>query len=120
MTVEADITTALRTVCPRVSPDAAPYGTVRPYITWQFIGGRPMRYMEATPADKRHTLLQVNVWSNTRAEALALIRQVETALCDGAAPFTATPEAEPLSDLADDIEPALYGSLQDFSIYSTR
>lgn len=120
MTVEADITTALRTVCPRVSPDVAPFGTARPYITWQFIGGRTQRYVDNVPADKRHTLVQINVWSNTRAEALALTRQAEAALCDGAAPFVASPEGEPLSDLADDIEPALYASLQDFSIYSTR
>lgn len=120
MTVEADIVAALRTVCPRVSPDVAPLSTARPYITWQFIGGRPMRYLENTPADRRHTLLQVNVWSSTRAEALTLIRQAEAALCDGAAPFTAHPNGEPLSDIADDIEPMLYGALQDFSVYSTR
>lgn len=120
MTVEADIVTALRTVCPRVSPDVAPFGTQRPYITWQFIGGRPLRWLNGTPSDKRHTLLQVNVWSSTRAEALALVRQVETTLCDTAQPFMAQPEGEPVSDVADDIEPALYGCIQDFRVISSR
>lgn len=120
MTVEADIVTALRTVCPRVSPDVAPIGTARPYITWQFIGGQPMRYLAGDAANKRHTLLQVNVWSSGRAEALTLIRQVEAALCDPARPFLAQPESEPISDVAEDIEPVLYGSMQDFSIVSDR
>ena len=120
MTVEADITTALLTVCPRVLPDVAPFGTARPYITWQFIGGRSLRYVEGGPADKRHTLLQVNVWSKRRTEALALARLAEAALCDGVAPFVAQPESEPIADIADDIEPILYGARQDFSILSTR
>jgi len=120
MTVEADIVSALRTVCPRVSPDVAPIGTVRPYITWQFIGGQPMRYLAGDAADKRHTLLQVNVWSSTRAEALTLIRQVEDVLCNPSRPFLAQPEAEPINDVTEDIEPALYGSMQDFSIVSDR
>lgn len=120
MTVEADITTALLTVCPRVSPDVAPFATARPYITWQFIGGRALRWLNGEPADKRHTLLQVNVWSERRTEALALARQVETALCDGAAPFVGQPESEPIADVAEDIEPILYGARQDFSILSTR
>lgn len=120
MTVEADIVTALRTVCQRVSPDVAPIGTVRPYITWQVIGGQAMRYLAGDAANKRHTLLQVNVWSNSRAEALTLIRSVEAALCDTARPFLAQPEAEPISDVAEDIEPALYGSIQDFSVISDR
>lgn len=120
MTVEADIVTALRTVCPRVSPDVAEWATARPYITWQFIGGTTLRSLNGTPFDKRHTLLQVNVWADRREEALALVRQVETALCDGAAPFTARPEGEPVNDVADDIEPKRYASIQDFSIHSTR
>ena len=52
MTVEADITTTLLTVCPRVSPDVAPFATARPYITWQFIGGRSLRWLNGEPADK--------------------------------------------------------------------
>lgn len=120
MTIEADLVTALRTVCPRVSPDVAEFGTVRPYITWQFIGGQTLRALNGVPFDKRHTLLQVNVWSQSRAEALTLMRQVETVLCDTAQPFTARPEAEPVSDVADDIEPMLYSSVQDFSIHASR
>lgn len=120
MTVEADITTALLAVCPRVAPDVAPFGTARPYITWQFIGGRTLRWLNGAPADKRHTLLQVNVWSERRSEALALARLAEAALCDAAAPFVGRPEGEPIADIADDIEPPLYGARQDFSILSTR
>jgi hypothetical protein len=120
MTVEADIVTALRTVCPRVSPDVAPTSTLRPYITWQFIGGRAWRFLAGDAPDKRHTLLQVNVWSGSRAEAQTLIRQVEAALCDPARPFIGQPESEPISDVADDVDPILYGAMQDYSITSSR
>lgn len=118
--MESDLVALLQAQCPRVYADVAPISTARPYVTYQAIGGRPLRWLNGTPSDRRHTIVQVNVWADSRAGALELVRQIETALCDGAAPFIARPEGEPVSDVADDIVPARYGSIQDFSIYSLR
>lgn len=120
MTVEVDIVAALRTVCPRVFADVAPSGTALPRVTFQFIGGRSMRYMTGAPADKRHSLVQVTCWAGSRTDALQLVRACEAALCDAAAPFTGQPNAEPIGDVETDIEPPIYSAVQDFSIYSTR
>jgi len=121
MTMEADLTALLKALCPRVFPDFAPAGTPAPYITYQGIGGRPLRWLDGTAADKRQTLMQVNVWTASRLEALALIRQVEAAICDvGTAPFMGQPESEPISNAEEDLTPPLYGCLQDFRIISTR
>ena len=121
MTMESDLTTLLKTVSTRVFPDVAPSGAAPPYITYQHIGGQPMQFVDGSPADKRHTLVQVNAWAASRLEALALIRQVEATICNLAtAPFTAQPDSEPTGLHEDDTTPPLYGCMQDFSIISTR
>lgn len=117
--MEADLVVVLKGLCVRTFPDVAPFATARPYITWQAIGGRAWRYTDNTAADKRHTVVQVNVWDDTRAGALTLARQIEEALCAATA-FTATPEAEAVSDADTDIEPMRYGTRQDFSIVAAR
>lgn len=117
MTMESDLHALLAAVCPRVFPDFAATSTVRPYITFQGIGGPATRYLDNSAADKRRSRVQVNVWADTRAESLTLIHQVEEALCAASA-FTATPEGEPISDF--DADFPVYGSIQDFLITSTR
>lgn len=119
MTMESDLVATLKTLCPRVFPDFAPGGTAKPYVTFQAIGGRPLRWLNGTAADKRHTLMQINVWAGARIESLALIRQIEAAICNlDTMPFMARPDSEPISQAEEDLE--LYGCLQDFSIISTR
>lgn len=117
MTMESDLFGLLSAACPRVYPDVAPIGTALPYVTWQGIGGSTLRFTENTPADKRNTLMQVNVWSATRLEANALMRQIEDALCASAL-FTVDPQGEPMNTYEEDA--LLYGSLQRFSIYAAR
>jgi hypothetical protein len=117
MTMEADLVAVLRTVCPRVSPDVAPIGTLAPYVTWQGIGGQTLRYADGTAADKRNSLVQINVWSKTRLEATALIHQIEDAMC-ATATLTVDPQGEALATYEPDT--TLYGSIQRFSIYSVR
>lgn len=119
MTVEAELTTVLKTLCARVFPDVAPAGTARPYVTYSGIGGKPLRWLDNTAADKRHTIMQINVWSSTRLETMALIRSIEEALC-ASATMTVSPMGEPYSTYEEDAEPPIYGANQDFSIYSTR
>jgi len=117
MTLEADLVTLVKALCPRVFPDVADVSTDRPYVTYQGIGGRSLRWLALSPADKRHTIMQVNVWADTRASASALARQIEDALCAASA-FTAWPQAEPISTYDADMK--RYGTIQDFEIYSTR
>ena len=52
MTVEADITTVLKTQCARVFPDFAPMSTTRPYVTYQKIGGRTINLYGKVVPDK--------------------------------------------------------------------
>lgn len=119
--MESDLVAQLKTVCPRVFPDVAPSGTAAPYVTYQHIGGRPLRWLDGTAADKRHTMLQINVWSASRLQSLSLIRQVEGLICNVAAmPFMAQPDNEPTGLHEDDAAEPLYGCMQDFSIISTR
>ena len=72
MSLESDLSTLLKTVCPRTFPDVAPSGTAAPFIAWQALGGESLRYLDNTAPDKRNTYMQVSVYSKTRAEALAL------------------------------------------------
>lgn len=117
MSVEADLTTLLKTLCPRVFPVVAPAGTALPYVTYSAIGGQSLRFIEGTAADKRNTIMQINVWDATQSGALSLIRQIEDAMCASVV-FTAQPEDEPMWPY--DAAASRYGCSQDFSIYSTR
>lgn len=118
MTMESDLVTVLHTCCARVFPDFAPFATQRPYVTYQHIGGPALRFTENTPADQRHTLVQINTWATTRAAALLLARQIEDALC-AASSFTATVQNEPTGQ-AENTDPPLYGCIQDFAILAPR
>ena len=117
MTMESDLTVLLKALCANAFPDFAPSGTVAPYIVYQAIGGQPMQYVDGTAADKRSTLVQVEVWAGTRAAALVLARQADAALIASSA-FMAQPEGEPAWD--SDPDGPLYGCTQDFRIISTR
>ena len=115
--MEADLQALLLTKCPRVFPDVAPSGTAKPFCTWQGIGGESLIFLDNTLADKRNTLLQVSVFSTTRLESLALIRQIEPAMLASAA-FTATPQGEPINTHETDTQ--LYGCIQRYEIQSLR
>ena len=117
MTMESELHTLLLTKCPRVFPDIAPSGTVKPFVTWQGIGGESLGFLDNTAADKRKTLLQINAWATTRLQTLALIRDIETSLRANAT-FIATPQGEPMSTYEQDTQ--LYGCVQRFEITSAR
>jgi hypothetical protein len=117
MSMESDLATVLKAQCVRAFPDFAPINTVRPYITWQQIGGRDLRWMDKTAADKQHSLIQVNVWADTRASANTLARQIEAALCASTA-FSAVPDGALQADADPDFN--RYGTRQDFNIIALR
>lgn len=118
MTVEADIFALLQgLVGGRVFPDVAPFGTARPYLTYQQIGGEVINYTDAQLPDKQNGYFQINVWAASRVEAAALALQVDTAFRSASA-FQAEPQAGPIATHDTDLE--LYGTIQDFSIWSAR
>lgn len=117
MSMETDLVALLKTICPRVFPDVAPESATKPYITWQGLGGETARFVDNTAADKRNTLMQVNVWSTTRAESLAMIRSIEDAMCASVA-FLAMPGGEALSTYEPEMQ--LYGCIQTYSIWAAR
>mgnify|MGYP001417896995 CR=1 FL=1 len=117
MSMESDLNTLLKTICPRTFPDVAPSGTVAPFIVWQGLGGESLRFVDNTAPDKRNTYLQVSVYSTTRLESLNLIRAAEEALCASPA-FVAKPQGEPIATYEDDT--TLYGAIQRFSIWANR
>lgn len=117
MSIEGDITTALKSVCPRVFPDFADVGTQRPYITYQLIGGPSVYALDNTPIDKRLPKLQVNCWADTRLQANQLIREVEVALTNNPL-FSATPDGESATSFDDGN--AVRGAMQDFNLIVTR
>ena len=117
MSVEQQLFDVIKAICPRAFTDFAPLTTQRPYVTWQAIGGRSLRFLENTPVDARNSIFQVNVWADTRQSATTLALQIEDALCAYSL-FTATPNGEAVGDFDADVP--VYGTRQDFSIYSTR
>lgn len=118
--MEVLLTAILKGRCPRVFPDVAPVGTVRPYVTYQQIGGTPWRYMDNTAANRRHSLVQIDVHAETRLEASTLMRGIEDDLC-AASTLTARPAGELRASSAE-LENAkrLYGASQDFDLWALR
>lgn len=119
MSLETDVVAVLQGQCPRVHPVTASVNEARPFVTWQHLGGDPLRYVDGAAAAQRQALLQVNVWAEGHAQALALMLAIETALC-GAATFVCNPLSAPRGAFGDAVEPPLYGLLQEFMVLGTR
>lgn len=115
MTIEATIYSTLTAlVGGRVYPDVAPVGVVRPYITYQNIGGEAVNFLDqVTVPSRKRRRFQVNVWSDTRETTAALAIQVEDAM--RAAPvLQTTVEGAPIAIY--ELDTNLRGSMQDFSV----
>ncbi|HEX7823631.1 MAG TPA: DUF3168 domain-containing protein, partial [Mycobacterium sp.] len=78
--MESDLTTLLKTLCPRVTPEIAPTSTTKPYVTYQQIGGDVINPINNDAPGRRCAVLQINVFSDKRAEAVALIDLIEDAM----------------------------------------
>lgn len=115
--LENDLIAELEVLCPRVHIGTAPNGTEQPYVTWQHIGGDPLRYRDNEPAAQRNALIQVNTWAATSLEALQLLLAIEEALCLSAR-FQASPHGEPIG--AYDEGDTDKGYLQTYSITGVR
>ncbi|HEY8606630.1 MAG TPA: DUF3168 domain-containing protein [Noviherbaspirillum sp.] len=117
MSVEKAIREALLAICPRVFYDFAPVETERPYVTLQQIGGQAVSFVDDAVPELQNGEFQINVWADKRTEASALAVQIEAALIQADA-FEARPSAAPASDFDPDVP--VYGTRQDFSIWSNR
>jgi hypothetical protein len=109
MTMEATLFNALKVICPRAYPDIAPTSTVRPYVTFQQIGGDTLDPLDNSAPGKRNAVMQINVWSNTRAEAVALMDQIEDSL---RTVLSARPQSAKFNDYDNDM--LVYSSQQEF------
>jgi hypothetical protein len=109
--MESDLFTLLKAICPRVFPDVAPTGTLKPYVTWQQIGGQVLNPLDNSVPGKRNAVIQINVWSTTRIEANALINQIEDAM----RPFPARPASASFSDYDNDM--LVYSAQQEFDLW---
>jgi len=118
MTVESAIFDALTgLVSGRAYPDAAPAGVSRPYIVFQQVGGESAQYLDSTLPTRKNGRFQIAVWGDSRPSVAALALSVEQAIATSAA-FQAEPIGAPVGDFEPDTR--LYGSRQDFSIWSAR
>ena len=118
MSTESDIYNALKgLVANRCYPDFAPLSTARPYITYVQIGGEALSYLDNAIPSGKYGRFQINVWGDTRASVSALILQVEAAMILASA-FQARPVSAPSSEYDHDM--LVYGSMQDFNVFSTR
>ena len=115
MTVEASLFGVLGPlVTSRAYPDLAPIGTVRPYVTYQQVGGQSVNFLDSAVPNKGNSRFQVNVWADTRAAAALLAGQVEQALRTAAALQT-TVMGQPVATY--DLDTLLFGTRQDFSFF---
>lgn len=118
MTIEADIFAALSGLAAGgVYPDLAPLDTPRPYITYQQVGGEAVAFLERALPSKKNGRYQVNVWADTRTSAAALALQVEAAFVT-ASSFQGSAVGAPVATYEPDTK--LYGSMQDFTVWSDR
>lgn len=117
MSVEVDLRNVLLPICPRVFPDFAPVATTRPYVTYQQIGGQVINALSSEVPSKQNGEFQLNVWADTRKQAAELALQIEAAL-RLATQFVARPLSAPAADYDPDMP--VYGTRQDFSIWSDR
>lgn len=83
MTIEQEIYSLLSPlVNKRVYPDVPPDNMQLPFILYQQVGGESEQYVDNKLPDARHSRIQINVWSETRAEANTLARTIEKTLVE--------------------------------------
>jgi Protein of unknown function (DUF3168) len=117
MSIESTVYATLQgLVAGRVYPDVAPENTVRPYCTYQAVGGTAINFMDQAQPGRVNARVQVNVWADTRGQASVLARQAEDAL-RGVAALQTTVLGAPVSIYETDTR--LRGTQQDFSFWSS-
>lgn len=119
MSVEVDVKTLLETIVPMAFPRVAPLDTDRPYAVYQKVGGRSLAFLGREVPSKKNNRFQISVWADTDAQASALALAIESAFLL-ASNMQAEPLGGPIDVIEDELDPPLYGSRQDFSVWSDR
>ena len=117
MSLESQLFTVLQAVCPRTYPDFAPATTVRPYVTYQQIGGEAVNFVDRLVPNKRNARMQINVWADTRASATTTMQAIEDAIRMSTV-FQAEPESAMHCDF--DADMPVYAAMQDYNIWADR
>lgn len=111
---EVDIVNALNPlVSNRVYPDVADFETPRPYIVYQQVGGQSVNFLEPSSSQLKNARIQITVWSDTRLQAMSLIRHVEDIM--RAPPIAAFVQGAAIAHYDNSTE--LRGAMQDFSVW---
>lgn len=100
----------------RVYPDVPPDAPTYPLVIYQQVGGAAEWFLEKALPDHENARIQVYVWSKARAEANAIARQVEAAICGSS--YAAQPYGAFTALYEEDLK--LYGARQDFGIWHLR
>ena len=85
---------------------------LRPYITFQQVGGLPVNYLESKRPSKSRGRFQVNVWADDLDGAVAIARQAEQVLVESTV-LRGFVETGQVSSFEGDT--GLFGVRQDFS-----
>lgn len=118
MSAEATLYSLLSAfVAGRVFPDVAPEGAALPRIVYQQVGGQGLSFMDGTLPSKENGRMQISTWATTRAEAIAIAKQVEVAVC-GSTALQAIQLGARASDFEQDTN--IYACRQDFSLWPDR
>ena len=118
MTTESLIYDTLKTmVGNRVYPDLAPINSQKPFMVYTQVGGESISFIDNTIPNKKHGRFQIDVYSDSRAVCAALALQVESAMV-GSTVFICKAQGAPVSTYELDV--LLFGSQQDFLIWSAR
>lgn len=116
MTVEAALQAALSPLA-STWPDFAPYGTARPFICYEQVGGEAISYLGGALPSKKHGRFSIGVYADTRAQCAAIALQVEAVL-SALTNIQATAIVAPNSSYEGELK--IYGCTQTFSIWSDR
>ncbi|WP_316150435.1 DUF3168 domain-containing protein [Cupriavidus sp. BIC8F] len=96
----------------RCYPDVAPANAVRPYLTYQSVGGQSLNILDGNE-DLQNARVQVNAWANDRLTASTLIQSAIAALTSPT--IKGISIGAPVSTF--EMDTRMYGSRQDFSIW---
>lgn len=113
MTIETSLKTTLGALFSgRFFADHAPQTTVRPFCTYQQVGGMPSNSFCGN-STQQNSRIQINVWAETRNEANTLMRAVEVLLTEPPLRGVSLGSFVALCD-----EPTkTYGAMEDFSFW---
>lgn len=115
MSIETTLFSSLQSlVAGRCYPDTAPELVVKPYITYQQVGGAPVNFLDSAVPSKKNGRFQINVWADTRAQASVLAGQIEDTLRAVSA-LQPTVLGAPVATHEPDTK--LHGTRQDFSFW---